>query len=121
MRGRSKAVRSKAGRKKAGRTKTRRRGNGAPAKRSTVAATLRHELAEITEQQRATEEVLRVISSTSGDLQQIFATILANAVRVSRADNGVINRWDGQALHLVATHNLPPAFTEIRRRSPYRP
>jgi two-component system NtrC family sensor kinase len=138
MRGRSKASRKKADRKKAGRAKAKApRSEKAVAarprrrlqsqrklsakKRQPIVAHFIRELAEITEQQRATEEVLRVISSSSGDLQQIFATILANAVQVSRADNGVINRWDGEALHLVATHNLPPAFTEIRQRSPYRP
>ena len=136
MRGRSKAARKMPDRKKLGRkrAKSRRRGKAATARprrrvvsrsKSSVAkrepAGIKRELAEVTEQQRATEEVLRVISSSSGDLQQIFATILANAVRVSRADNGAINRWDGEALHLVTTHNMPPAFTEIRRRSPYRP
>jgi signal transduction histidine kinase len=47
--------------------------------------------------------------------------MLANAVRLSDAHNGVINRWDGQELRLIATHDMPPAFTELRRRSPYRP
>jgi two-component system NtrC family sensor kinase len=133
MRGRSKADRKKAVGKNA---KSRRGGKVAAARprrrlvsrskspvaeREPAAARLKQELAEVTEQQRATEEVLRVISNSSGDLQQIFATILANAVQVSRADNGAINRWDGEALHLVATHNMPPAFTAIRQRSPYRP
>ena len=34
---------------------------------------------------------------------------------------GNIHRWDGEALHLVATHNTPPAFAEARRRLPNRP
>ncbi len=138
MRGRSKVGRKKADREKAGRQKAKSRPVGkaatarprrraesrrkpASGKQQPIVTHFIRELAEVTEQQRATEEVLRVISSSSGDLQQIFSTILANAVRVSRADNGVINRWDGEALHLVATHNMPPAFTAIRQRSPYRP
>jgi hypothetical protein len=32
-----------------------------------------------------------------------------------------IYRWDGEALHIVATHNTPTAFAEERKRSPYRP
>jgi signal transduction histidine kinase len=46
---------------------------------------------------------------------------LASAVRICDADNGVISRWDGNALHLVATHNMPQAFIELREQSPYRP
>jgi GAF domain-containing protein len=47
--------------------------------------------------------------------------MLENAVRICDATFGNIYRWDGEALHIVATHNTPPAFAEDRRRSPYRP
>src|SRR5262249_32596212 len=43
------------------------------------------------------------------------------AVRICDANFGSIYRWDGYALHLVATHNTPAALAEERRRSPYRP
>ena len=43
--------------------------------------------------------------------------MLENAVRICDAKFGNIYRWDGDALHLVATHNTPPAFAEARRRS----
>jgi len=65
--------------------------------------------------------VLKLISSSFGDPQPVFASILASAVRICDADNGVISRWDGNALHLVATHNMPQAFIELREQSPYRP
>ena len=48
-------------------------------------------------------------------------TMLENAVRICDAKFGNIYRWDGEALHLVATHNAPPAFAEARRRAPLRP
>ena len=79
------------------------------------------DLSEALEQQTATSEVLQVISSSPGDLQPVFATMLENAVRICDATFGNIYRWDGEALHIVATHNTPPAFAEDRRRSPYRP
>ena len=82
---------------------------------------LTREMSTIAEQQRATTEVLKLISSSSGDPQQVFANILASAARLCDADNGAINRWDGEALHLVATHNMPQAFIELREQSPYRP
>src|SRR5215469_3030735 len=79
------------------------------------------EMSTIAEQHRATTEVLKLISSSSGDPQEVFANILASAARICGADNGAINRWDGEALHLVATHNMPRAFIELREQSPYRP
>jgi GAF domain-containing protein len=79
------------------------------------------DLGESLEQQTATSEVLQVISSSPGDLQPVFEIMLQNAVRICDAKFGNIYRWDGDALHLVATHNTPPAFAEALRRSPVRP
>ena len=74
------------------------------------------ELTEALEQQTATSNVLQVISSSPGDLQPVFATMLEKAVRICDATFGHICRWDGEALHIAATHNTPPAFVEARRR-----
>jgi hypothetical protein len=63
--------------------------------------------------------VLQVISSSLGDLEPVFATMLENAVRICDAKFGNIYRWDGEDLHLLATHNTPPAFAEERRSSPH--
>jgi GAF domain-containing protein len=83
-------------------------------------ARLSCELNEAREQQAATSEVLRVIRSSPGDLQPVFETILENAVRICDAKFGNIFRWDGEAIHLLAAHNTPPALAEARRRSPPR-
>jgi signal transduction histidine kinase len=98
----------------------RRRRAAAPHSAAKIAR-LRRELNAASELQKATSEVLRVIASSTADLEQVFATILKNAVRVCDADTGAINRWDGEYLQLVATHNMPPAFAEARRLAPYRP
>ena len=76
------------------------------------------DLTEALEQQTATSEVLQVISSSPGDLEPVFATMLENAVRICDASFGNIYRWDGQALHVVAAHKTPPAFADFRRRAP---
>jgi GAF domain-containing protein len=76
------------------------------------------DLTEALEQQTAASEVLHVISSSPGDLERVFATMLANAARICDAKFGNIFRWDGDAMHLVATHNTPPAFAEYRKRRP---
>ena len=80
-----------------------------------------NDLSEALEQQTATSEILQVISGSPGDLQPVFAVILDKAARICDASFGNIFRWDGNALWLVATHNTPPAFTEHRRRVPFRP
>ena len=78
------------------------------------------------EQQTATSEVLQVISSSPGDLERVFAAMLEKAVRICDAKFGIIYRWDGDTLHLVAAHNMPPAFAEFAIRQgtqalPFRP
>src|SRR5262249_34986908 len=89
--------------------------------RATETEPLTRELNTIVEQQRAATEGLKLISRSFGEPQPDFASILASAVPISDADNGIIRRWDGDALQLVATHNMPQAFIELRKQSPYRP
>ena len=76
------------------------------------------ELSESLEQQTATSDVLQVISSSPGDLNPVFQTILANATRICEANFANIHRWDGNGLSLVATQNTPLAYVEARRRLP---
>ena len=61
---------------------------------------------EAREHQAATSEVLKVIAGSHGDLQQVFATMLEKAVRICDAKFGNVYRWDGNALHLMASHNI---------------
>ncbi len=79
------------------------------------------DLTESLEQQTATSEVLQVISSSSGDLQPVFATMLEKAVRICDAKFGNIYRWDNVTFDLAATFNTPPALAKARRRLPIRP
>ena len=77
------------------------------------------DLSEALEQQTATSDVLQVISSSPGELEPVFETMLEKAVRICDANFGNIYRWDGETGHLVATYNTPPAFAEHRRRFPH--
>ena len=76
---------------------------------------------EALEQQTATSEVLRIVSGSPGDLEPVFQAMLERAVRICGANFGNIYRWDGEALHILASHNTPPAFVDAVRRSPYCP
>ena len=76
------------------------------------------ELTESLEQQTATSEVLKVISSSPGDLEPVFAAMLEKAVRLCNGTFGNIYRWEDNALHLVAAYNTPPALAELRKRLP---
>ena len=78
------------------------------------------ELAEALEQQAATSEVLRVISSSPGELEPVFQTMLENAVRICGANFGNLYLRDGEELRIAAMHNTPAAMVEHRRQMPFR-
>ena len=75
------------------------------------------------EQQTATAEVLRVISSSPGELQPVFQAMLENATRICEAKFGVLNLYENGALRMGAMHNVPAAFAEWlqNQRGGYRP
>jgi GAF domain-containing protein len=75
-----------------------------------------HELSEALEQQTATSEVLRVISSSPGELEPVFQAMLANAVRICEANFGVMWRFQGGENYPVAMLNLPPSVDEFLRQ-----
>jgi signal transduction histidine kinase len=87
----------------------------------TEVAQLKRERDEALEQQKATAEVLRVISSSPGELEPVFQAMLANAVRICEAKFGTLYLREGDAFRAAALHNAPPAFAEFWQRGPHRP
>ena len=79
---------------------------------------LLNELRESLEQQTATSEVLKVISSSPGELEPVFQAMLENALRICEAEFGVLNRCEGDAFRAVAMHGAPQAYVEERRKNP---
>ncbi|MGB8042937.1 MAG: GAF domain-containing protein [Pseudolabrys sp.] len=77
-------------------------------------------LTEALEQQTATSEVLKVISSSRGELQPVFETMLANAVRICQANFGVLFRFEDGAAHAIAMFGVPPAFADFWESGPKR-
>ena len=76
------------------------------------------ELRESLQQQTATADVLKVISSSPGDLAPVFETMLENATRICEAQFGTLYRAEGDGVRCVGMHNAPKAFIEERRRNP---
>ena len=74
------------------------------------------ELTESLEQQTATAEVLRVISTSPGELEPVFQAMLANATRICEAKFGLLYRFDGKAFHLAAAVGTPPELAEFQRQ-----
>src|SRR5262249_48161938 len=82
---------------------------------------LLNELRESLQQQTATADVLKVISTSPGELEPVFHAMLQNAVRICSATFGMLFRFDGGAWRATAMFGVPPAFAEFWQRGPQRP
>jgi two-component system, NtrC family, sensor kinase len=85
-----------------------------------LAESQRH-LAEALAQQTATSQVLQVISSSPGDLEPVFNSMLENAVRICEASFGNLLLYDGTVFRHVALHNAPQAWAAEQQRDPVPP
>jgi GAF domain-containing protein len=74
------------------------------------------DLSESLEQQTATSEVLQVISSTPGELEPVFQSMLENATRVCGAHFGAMFLYEQDRYEVVAAHNSPLSFGPTRER-----
>ena len=80
------------------------------------------ELEEAREERAAITEILRVISSSSGELEVVFEALLRSATRLCEAKFGDIFRFDGKAFRFAARVDSPPELAEFqKRRGPFLP
>ena len=77
-------------------------------------ARLVNELRQSLEQQTATADVLRVISSSPGELEPVFQAMLENATRICQAKFGTMYFREGDGFRAVAMYGAPPAYVESR-------
>src|SRR5258706_9222980 len=117
------AKRGQAVRRSPTRSKVPTKAKGAPADadlKKEIAA-LRRELAEALERQTATSEVLQVISSTPGELEPVFESLLENATRVCGANFGTMHLIEGDVARRAAHYNEPPAYADALVPRTWRP
>ena len=120
--------RSRAGPERAksrrGKTKTQKRRGGlkttrlrnssaADHKTQSDVAQLTRERDEALEREKATAEVLRVISGSPGELEPVFQAMLENAVRICEAKFGMLFRFEGDAFRSAAMLGTPPALCRV--------
>ncbi len=82
---------------------------------------LLNELRQSLEQQTATADVLRIISSSPGELEPVFQAMLTNAMRICEAKFGHLLLYDGESFHPAHLGDVPAAYREIWERGPLRP
>src|SRR5262249_36072766 len=75
-----------------------------------------NETKEALEQQTATSEILRVISSSPTNVQPVFDAIVRSASRLCGGEYAIVTRYDGQLLHLAAQYNPRPGTADETAR-----
>ena len=95
---------------------------GAPHDREPTVEELKQELAETRRREAATAEVLRVVQTSTTNMQPVFDMIVRSTVALCDGRFSGVYRFDGELLHHVAHHNYTPeALKEVQRRFPARP
>ena len=97
-----------------------RRSCPATRKETNVAQVIR-ERDEALEQLAATSEVLKVISSSPGELEPVFQAMLANAQRICEAKFGFLYGIENGAPRIISKLGIPPGLAEYLQRGPHRP
>ena len=79
------------------------------------------DLTDALEQQTATSEVLRVISSSPGELEPVFEAMLEKALHLCEANFGILNRFGGDTFRIQAALGLTSTYAEFLQRNPSTP
>ena len=98
--------------------KTARHRNSEATAKETNVARLTRERDEALERLAAASKVLEVVSSSPGELQPVFETILENATRICEAKFANLFLYETNSFRIAAQLNAPRAYAERWRRQP---
>ena len=80
-----------------------------------------NELRESLQQQTATADVLKVVSRSTFDLQEVLDTLVELAAHLCEADRALIYRTEGEFLNPAAAYNVTSELREFLQHNPIRP
>ena len=80
-----------------------------------------NELSELLQQQTATADVLKVVSRSTFDLQEVLDTLVELAAHLCEADRALIYRTEGESLNPAAAYNVTSELREFLQHNPIRP
>src|SRR5450631_3594511 len=87
-----------------------------------IIAELQRKLDELTAQQAATVDILKVIASSPGDVQPVFDAVADRAMRLLDCWSVIVTRFDGEHVHFGAARGaLPDTENFVRQHYPMRP
>src|SRR5215510_6866417 len=81
-------------------------------------ADLERELAEAHRREAATAEVLKAISRSTFNLQDVLDSLIKSAVQLTGAETGLIIRQDGEVYRPAAIYGTSPEFIESAKENP---
>jgi GAF domain-containing protein len=79
---------------------------------------LERELNDALSRETATSDVFKIISSSPGELERVFQSVLENATRLCEAKLGILHLYENGAFRYVASRGAPPAYVKLRQREP---
>ena len=79
---------------------------------------LERELAEAHRREAATAEVLKAISRSTFNLQEVLDSLIESAVQLTGAETGLIIRQDGEVYRAAAIYGASPEFIEVAKQNP---
>ena len=81
-------------------------------------AELEQELSDAYRREGATAQVLKAISRSTFNLQEVLDSLIESAVQLTGAQTGLIIRQDGEVYRLAAIYGTSPEFIEVAKQNP---